>query len=365
MKYGIWSRILILLLCLLLVAPVLAKPESPIDQARSLVKEFMNTTMTPGITVSVGVKNRIVWSEGFGYADLEQKVPVRPGLTKFRIGSVSKPLTATAMAQLYEQGKLDLDAPVQKYVPSFPKKPQGTITTRLLAGHLAGIRHYEGNEFYSQKHYTTVLEGLNILKDDPLLFTPGTEYSYSSYGWNLISAVIEGASGQDFLSYMQARVFQPAGMQNTMADQVSQIIENRTRFYIWEDSRIVNAPSVDNSYKWAGGGFLSTSEDLVRFGFAHLNAKVVKPETIKLLWTSQKLPNGQATGYGMGWQISYDSNGKIRWVGHAGSSVGGSTIFGIYPEQQVVVAIITNMSDIYYGNLPYKIGEVFITANQK
>jgi CubicO group peptidase (beta-lactamase class C family) len=363
MKRLFLLRVLIVLLSLQSIIPVWAEPENSTGQARILVQEFMDKTMTPGIAVSVGIKNRVVWSEGFGYADIEQKVPVRPGATLFRIGSVSKPITAVAMAQLYQKGKLDLDAPVQNYVPSFPKK-KGTITTRLLAGHLAGIRHYQGSEFYSQKHYATVLEGLDIFKADPLLFPPGTRYSYSSYGWNLISAVIEGASGQDFLSYMQANVFKPIGMQQTTADQISQIIDNRTRYYERYGGEIVNAPPVDNSYKWAGGGFLSTSEDLVRFGFAHLDSAILKPETVRLLWTSQKTRDGEETGYGLGWEISADAQGRRLWVGHSGSSVGGSTVLRVYPDRQMVIAIITNMSDVYYGNLPDKIGELFFEKKQ-
>src|SRR3989449_2969074 len=162
---------------------------------------------------SVGVDGNLVWSEGFGYADVARKVPVTAE-TQFRIGSVSKPLTATAVALLYEQGKLDLDAPVQRYVPSFPDKGR-PITTRQLAGHLAGIRHYRGDEFLLNRHFNTVLEGLTIFQGDALLFPPGTKFSYSTYGWNLISAVVEGAAGEDFLRYMSPDLFPPLGMTPT------------------------------------------------------------------------------------------------------------------------------------------------------
>src|SRR5436190_625564 len=118
---------------------------------------------------------RLVWSEGFGYADAERKQPVTRE-TQFRIGSVSKPLTATAVALLYEQRKLDLDAPVQRYVPSFPDKGY-PITTRQLTGHLAGIRHYKGEEFLLNRRFATVLDGLTIFQDDSLLFPPGTRFS--------------------------------------------------------------------------------------------------------------------------------------------------------------------------------------------
>ena len=324
-----------------------AQQETATDRASVLIKEFMAENQAPGLAVSVGINGRIAWSEGFGYADVEQRVPVWPAITRFRVGSVAKPITATAIAQLYEQGKLDLDAPIQQYVPSFPAK-EDVITTRLLAGHLAGIRHYKEGEFFSRKHYDTVLEGLEIFQDDPLQHSPGAKFTYSSYAWNLLSAVVEGASGQNFLNYMNANVFKPIGMNHTIADHVDSIIVNRTRYYERQDNGILNAPFVDNSYKWAGGGFLSTAEDLVRFGFAHLNSDLLKPETIKLLWTSQKTNSGEETGYGIGWRIETDDQGRPR-VGHGGGSVGGSTAFVIYPEQRIVVVLITNMSGVRYG----------------
>src|SRR5213075_3113667 len=145
----------------------------------------------PGFALAVAVDGRIVWSEAFGYANLATKRPTTP-TTQFRIGSVSKPLTADAVAQLYEAGKLDLDAPVQRYVPTFPDKG-APITTRLLGGHLAGIRHYQGDEFTLNKPFPNVTAGLSIFQNDSLVAPPGTRFSYSTYGFNLVSAVVEGA----------------------------------------------------------------------------------------------------------------------------------------------------------------------------
>ncbi|OLC03300.1 MAG: hypothetical protein AUH45_06145 [Gemmatimonadetes bacterium 13_1_40CM_69_22] len=303
-----------------------------------------------GLQVAVGVDGKLVWSEGFGYADVARKVPVTAE-TQFRIGSVSKPLTATAVALLYEQGKLDLDAPVQRYVPSFPDKGR-PITTRQLAGHLAGIRHYRGDEFLLNRHFNTVLEGLTIFQGDALLFPPGTKFSYSTYGWNLISAVVEGAAGQDFLSYMSRNVFRPLGMTHTAPDRVDSLMPNRTRFYERAgDSGFVAAPPVDNSYKWAGGGFVSTAEDLVKFGSAMLQPGFLKAETLELLFTSQKTTAGEPTGYGIGWFVGTDSLGH-RWVFHGGGSVGGTTAFGVDRDSRIVVAITSNLT-----NAPLEPGE--------
>ena len=297
----------------------------------------------PGFALAVAVDGRVVWSEAFGYANLETHRPATAA-TQFRIGSVSKSLTADAVAQLYEQGKLDLDAPIQRYVPTFPEKG-GVITTRLLGGHLAGIRHYQGNEFLLNQPYSTVTAGLAVFQNDPLVAPPGTRYSYSTYGFNLISAVVEGASGQQFLAYMSRHVFQPLMMSSTAPDRNDSLIPNRTRFYERTKSgEFVPAPTVNNSYKWAGGGFLSTAEDLVRFGTAHLAPGYLRAATLDLLFTPQRTSSGETTPYGIGWFVATDTLGH-RTVFHGGSSIGGTTVFGVDRDSRVVIALVTNLSD--------------------
>ena len=313
-----------------------------VARERALVCERLATSI-PGVQVAVAVNGTLVWSEGFGYADVARKKPVTRE-TQFRIGSVSKPLTAAAVALLYEQGKLDLDAPVQRYVPSFPDKGY-TITTRQLTGHLAGIRHYKDEEFFSNRHYATVLEGLKIFQDDSLLFPPGTRFSYTSYGWNLVSAVVEGASGDAFLHFISAHVFRPVGLTHTAPDRVDSLIPSRTQFYDRDSAGNAHiAPPVDNSYKWAGGGFVSSAEDLVRFGSALLQPGFLKPETLDLLFTSQRTSAGAETGYGIGWFLRTDSLGH-RWAFHGGGSVGGTAVFGLDRDSHVVIAILANLSD--------------------
>ncbi|HTP69946.1 MAG TPA: serine hydrolase domain-containing protein [Dongiaceae bacterium] len=297
----------------------------------------------PGLALAVAIDGKLVYSEGFGYADLEERVPVWP-TTKFRIGSISKPLTAVGLMRLVEAGKVDLDAPVQKYVPSFPDKG-ATITVRMVAGHLGGIRHYKDDEFTIQKHYANVRDGLRIFEDDPLVAPPGTKFNYSSYGFNLLSAVMESAAGESFLPYMQGQVFGPLGLVHTMADQNTQIVEQRSRFYeIPKDGPVENAPYVDNSYKWAGGGFLSTAEDLVRFGSALLQPGFLKAESLNTMFTSQKTASGEETGYGIGWGVAKSKSGKVIYE-HSGGSVGGTSQLIVYPETHVVVALVTNLSD--------------------
>jgi serine beta-lactamase-like protein LACTB len=312
-----------------------------IDSGRAILLAGMRQSGIPGASVTVLRSGRQIWSEGLGLADVENKVPVTP-LTKFRIGSVSKPIAAVAMAALVQDGKLDLDAPIQKYVPSFPSKAY-PITARQLAGHLAGIRHYKGDEFLSNRHYANVTAPLDIFKNDSLLFRPGEKYSYSTYGFVLLSAVIEGAAGQPFLAYVQRRVFDPIGMRNTTAEFPDSIIVNRARFYTRSDSisPVINAPWVDNSNKWAGGGFVSTTQDLARFGQALLDGTVLRRTTIDALWTSQRTSDGKPTGYGMGWSVNTDSTGR-RSVSHSGGSVGGTALLVVYPKEQMVFAFLFN-----------------------
>ncbi len=312
-----------------------------IDAARELIRSLMDEHGVPGASVAVGIDGDIVWSEGFGWASLELGVPVTP-LTKFRVGSVSKSMTAAAIGLLVERGRLDLDVPVQTYVPDFPEK-RWPVSTRQLGGHLAGVRHYRGGEMLSSRRYETVMSGLDIFRADTLLFEPGTDYSYSSYGWNLISAVIEGASGREFLAFMRDDVFEPLGLRHTVPDHNDSIVVHRTEFYHNNDGALINAPYVDNSYKWAGGGFLSTPEDLVRFGQAHLEPGFLQTETLDLLFTSQTLRNGESTGYGIGWRSGVQDDGD-RVLAHSGGSVGGTTLLLMLPEHGLVVAGVVNMS---------------------
>lgn len=326
-------------------------------EAREAVREIMREANVPGASIAVGLGDDLIWSEGFGWADIEAGVPVST-LTKFRIGSVSKTVTASAIGLLMEQGRLDLDAPVQQYVPEFPEK-RWPVTVRQIAGHIAGVRHYRGRENFSTRRYPTVDSGLEIFAEDSLLFEPGTDYSYSSYGWNLLSAVVEEASGQDFLTYMRDEVFEPLGMRHTVPDHTDSIIPHRVSFY--ENGiggAVVNAPFVDNSYKWAGGGFLSTPEDLILFGRAHMEeGGLLRPETLAELQAPMTLRNGESTNYGVGWRTNVQPDDDVT-VGHSGGSVGGTTLFITVPEHDLIVAGVVNVSGPA-GQIVNRVAEIF------
>jgi serine beta-lactamase-like protein LACTB, mitochondrial len=331
--------------------PAAASAHAAAKAVSRFIADTMRVLGAPGAAICVVQNGDVVWSKGFGMADLEQRVPVTTS-TRFRIGSVSKALTSVALGRLYEEGKLEWDAPVQRYVPSFPLK-RFPITVRQVAGHLAGIRHYLPGEFENQKHYPTVTQGLTIFARDSLLFEPGTQFQYSSYGYNLLGAVIEGASGESYLAYMTKAVFQPAGMIHTAAEHPDSITPDRGRYYTRTDSTgpIVNALFVDNTYKWASGGFLSTAEDLARFGDRLLRGQLVRAETLELLWTSMRTSDGKATDYGVGWTVERDSLGRRR-VRHSGGSVGGTAHLIIYPDSRLIVALLVNSDYSFVGALP-------------
>lgn len=335
--------------------------DEQLTEVQSMTRDFVKEQKIPGFCISVYQGGELRWSEGFGYADLELKVPTDPALTKFRIGSVSKSFTSIALAQLYEAGKLELDEPIQTYVPDFPRK-RFDITLRQLGGHTAGIRHYRGEEFLSTQRYATVDEGLVIFAEDSLLFEPGTSYSYSSYGWNLISAAIENVAGIDFLDYMQENVFAEMGMEHTEADYPEKITEGRSSFYVLENDSLRNAPWVDNSYKWAGGGFLSTTEDLIIFGEKLMSPGFLKEETLAVLFDSQTTADGTSTNYGIGWFDRKDEAGR-RWIGHSGGSVGGTTMFMFNRESGIIIAMVANRSDVEYGDFHFQIALRFLESS--
>lgn len=305
----------------------------------------------PGVSICVAYQGRLVWFDSRGFADLKRRTPLTPR-HRFRIGSTSKALTSIAIGQLVEQGRLDLDASIQSYVPSFPEK-EHPITVRLLAGHQAGIRNYDfaAGEYNNTRRYRSVTEALNIFKDDPLLFEPGTRYSYTTYGYTLISAALERASGTDFLSYMEASVFAPLGMQHTSADDSQREAPDLVTFYALSafTGQIQEVRTLDSSNKWAGGGFVSTPTDLARLGNALINGEVLKPETLALLFTPQKLRDGNETGahYGIGWRSGSrklpSSGREVRIVHHGGTANGALSFLVLFPEENMVISMQTNL----------------------
>lgn len=329
------------------------------EEARRFASALRQEVKSPGLQAAVAVGGQVVWAEGFGEADAEGRVPVSPE-SRFRLGSISKLFTAAAVARLAEAGKLDLDAPVQRYVPAFPEKDH-PVTPRQLAGHLAGIRHYAPPDFLRPpKRYARVADGLEIFQGDPLLFPPGSKYFYTSYGYNLLGAVVEGASGNDFWTTIDEQVLRPLHLTATGADDPERIIPGRVRFYArGADGALKNERPIDSSSKWPSAGFLSTASDLVRFASAHVADGYLKPETRALLFTSMKTSAGEETGVGLGWRIGTDAAGR-RFYHHGGAIDGGRAFLLVYPEEKIAVALLANLSGARFAEgEAQKLAELF------
>ncbi|MCB1052674.1 MAG: beta-lactamase family protein [Acidobacteria bacterium] len=318
-----------------------------ISQAQVHLNQLRTEYKCPGISICVGTATQVLWHELQGYADLDTQSPLTTDHL-FRIGSTSKALTSIGLGILIEQGKLDLNAPIQHYVPSFPKKKY-PITLRQLAGHQAGIRDYDfaKGEYHNQRHFHSITEALAIFQDSDLLFEPGTQYQYTTYGYTLLSAAMESAAQTDFLTFMQTAIFQPLALKHTHADDVTQPL-NRVSFYgINRFSGAVEVLGpIDNSNKWAGGGFLSTSGDLVAFGSGLLRNALIQKETRERLFTPQSLTNGEATQYGIGWrswQQTLPSGAKVRVAHHGGTAYGAMSMLVVFPDDDLVVALNTNL----------------------
>ncbi len=338
-------------------------PAEKRTQIEAAVAKFMSSTHVPGLSVAVVENSELEWDEGFGFADLENHVPATE-FTLYRLASISKSLSATGAMELVEKGKLDLDEPVQKYCPAFPQK-SGVITTRLVMGHLAGIRHYKSNsqddpEIGNTKHFDDPIQaGLDFFKNDPLLSEPGKQYHYSTQGYTVVGCVMQGASGAKYTEYMRQNVLLPAGMEHTVVDDRFAIIPYRTRFYQKTQSGTVeNADFLDSSYKIPGGGWLSSALDMARFEIAILNGKLLKPETGDLMWTPLKPSEGQPNGYALGWVTSTEDG--IRYVGHDGGQQGTSTNFFIAPEKRAGVVVLANMEGIPVDELSKQILKIVL-----
>ncbi len=328
------------------------------------VSKFMASTHVLGVSVAVVENGEYEWAAGFGLADVENNAPASEH-TLYRLGSISKPLTAVGALQLYQQGKLDLDAPVQKYCPAFPEKSK-PITTREVLGHLGGIRHYKAEiqndlEGGNTKHFDNPIQaGLDFFRNDPLVAEPGTHFHYSTQGYTLVGCVMEGASGTKYTDYMRQNVVLPAGMEHTQPDNRFAIIPYRTRFYQkTKDGAVENADFLDSSYKIPGGGWISSAEDMARFEVAVLNDKLIKRSTRDLMWTPLKPSDGSEDTYGLGWGRS-DKDG-MRFVGHSGGQQGTSTDFLIAPDSRRGVVVLTNMEDIDAGDLATDILKILVS----
>jgi serine beta-lactamase-like protein LACTB len=337
-----------------------------VERARQIARAHLIERNLPGLSVAVGSGGEIVWAEGFGWADFEKRVPVAPQM-RFRIGTASMALTSAAVGVLLEKGRLTLDDEIQTYVPEFPDR-QWPVTLRQLMGHVAGVRNDGGDEGpLLSVRCDRPVEAVKYFKDSKLLFEPGTRYRYSSYGWILVSAAVEVAADQPFLAFMRSQIFGPLGMDHTHADSASEAIPNRVTFYF---PRFAADPRygpdlmrpLDYSCYAGSSAFLSTPSDLVRFALAVKSGKLLRPETLQLLQSPQRLASGQETGYGLGWDLETVAvaGRQTTLIGHNGDSLGGMVAsLMTLPDDGIVVSVTSNISYADTFGVGVKIAQAF------
>ncbi len=332
-------------------------PRPVIEQIEERVSAAIGNRGIPGLSVAIGHDNQLCYSKGFGLADVEHNVPASTD-TRYRTASIAKSMTAVVVMSLVADGKIELDAEVQTYCPEFPEK-KWPVNVQQLLGHLGGVRHYKnGRETKSTQHFYNLNSALKTFRDDPLKHQPGSKYLYTTFGYNLLGSIAEGAADTDFVSLLQQRVFAPAGMEQTVVDDQAVIVPHRARGYIRHSAdalkklprghnlvagELYNAALHDTSMKIPGGGLLSTPSDLVRFANAVNTGKLLPQNRVAQMWTSQKTSDNKETGYGLGWRLGQQSGRKVVW--HTGGQAGTSTVLLLVPETGTSVALMCNLQN--------------------
>ncbi len=340
------------------IRPEKVQEYNPVIQ--NYLQRIANESGAPGVSAAILVNGNLAYSGGVGFSDLDNQIR-QHGKTVHNIGSISKAVTVIGILQLEERGLLKLDDEIQKYLPYFPKKEK-PITIRQILTHTSGIRHYNqrDNEEYGTKkmrHYDNFEEATKMFRDDPLVFSPGEYYNYSSFSSNLIQGIIEKVSGEPFEAYLKKHIWEPVGMLATSFDVPSRIVAHRGKGYIRDEKGIlVNAPYEDVSYKYAGGGILSTPEDLLKLAQALNEGILLKPVTLDKMYFkhfnirdrqfgAKKTDNPPPIWQGLIWQVGKDVMGRT-WYGHSGTVKGTRSYLINFPSEGVIVAMQANIGSI-------------------
>ena len=294
----------------------------------------------PGAAVIVVKDGETLFRKGYGMANLELGVPIEPQMV-FRLGSITKQFTAVCILMLYEQGKLDLQDDLTRFLPDFPTGGR-QVTVEHLLTHTSGIKSYTGMpEWLPLWRKDMTLEELIILfKDQPFDFEPGEEFRYNNSGYILLGAIIEKLSGMKYADFVQKNIFEPLGMSHSLYDNTEKIVPGRVAGYSRDKDRYLNAAYLSMTQPYAAGSLASSVDDLALWDAALYTDKLLKPETLALAFKSYKLKNGDDTQYGYGWLVSqYEGQVVIE---HAGG-INGFTTGGIrIPDEKVYVAVLTN-----------------------
>jgi CubicO group peptidase (beta-lactamase class C family) len=346
-----------------MAAPVIARAQgvgmTVNSHAAAVLESLREEFPIPALSAAVVKDGELVWAEANGMADLENGVPASPQHL-FRLGSVSKVVTAAIGARLLDQGVIDLDAPISTYRPDLPEAHKAT-TLRQLYSHMGGVRHYNANDLspfsptgsIDTKIFLSTDEALAIFINDDLVAEPGTSVNYSTFGYTLISAVLESASGASFTDLIRREVSAPLGLETLGPEDPFNIIPNRVGFYdppamylqLIPQVPLPDIPAINSlpstpTYKYAGGGMHGTAVDVARFGAAQLAGDYVSEAARAALFTPRPPDNERALG--LGWRIDrHDMLGQ-RYH-HAGNMQGCRAQLALYPEHGLSVALMSNM----------------------
>jgi D-alanyl-D-alanine carboxypeptidase len=306
-------------------------------QAQALIEPYLQATLFSG-SVLVARDGQPVFRQSFGFADREWNVPNTPD-TKFRIGSITKQFTATAILQLAEQGKLSIDDPVSKYYANAPPA-WAKITIRHLLTHSSGIPSYTDlpNFFDAEarlKHSPE--EIIKLTRDKPLQFEPGSSFAYDNSGYILLGYIIEKVSGQAYADYVQTHIFDPLGMHDSGYDSGERITARRASGYASGPGGWTNAPFVDMSVPYAAGSLYSTVNDLLIWDQALYAGKPLKPASLQQMFTDY------GHQYGFGWVIDTQFGHQRVW--HNGGISGFVSSLQRYPKDGLTLVVLSNFMD--------------------
>ncbi|MFK7923470.1 MAG: serine hydrolase domain-containing protein [Bacteroidia bacterium] len=354
-----------LFVCSFLLIATIAQAQSESEKTQRLdqtIEQLRENLSIPGMAIAVSQNGKMLYSQAFGYADLKEKIPATDS-TLFRLASVSKLLTNMAIVKLHQEGKLNIEEAVETYLPDYPHAGKG-VTIQRLCRHLGGIRHYQGGDFTNGfKHYENTEESLALFIDDPLSNEPGSEYQYSTFAYTLLQAVIEAASGKDFLSYLEEDIFTPLGMKHSVPDQVGSFYANRSQLYrVNKKGKAKSTSHDDPSYKWGGGGMLSSVCDMIAFGEAHLQGDFLSAESRKLMFTpAVVMPSfDDKTSIGLTWRIGTDARGQSIYH-HAGSMNGARSFLLLCPEEGLVISILSNANVLdWIPHLAFSVKDILL-----
>lgn len=313
----------------------------PVNKLQQILNKDISDAQFAGVVTGIAVGEEVVVASA-GFRDVKSEAPFER-VTLNRIASISKSMTAVAALQLYEQGKLDLDVPIATYLPAYPKRHASRITTRQLLLHSSGIGAYKsGKEAQNKREFASLTEAATVFQDRDLVDEPGNAEHYSTYGYVVLGMVVEAVSGQTYEDYMEEHIWKASGMENTGVEHLDKNYKNKSSLYRRTNKGKIRLSETNNlSNRIPGGGLYSTVDDLLKFGKAVLDHRLIKEGTFKMMMEKPGLAY-DGNPYGMGWFL-YGENAALGEVyGHTGEQTGVSSVLLIMPEKDAVVVVMSN-----------------------